>query len=155
MTHEQFVDMCILCGCDYTSTIEGVGPTTAYKLIKEHSNIENAIVALKNSTGKKAKNVPEDFNFLGARELFLDPMVEELDSSGWSWNAIQEDALINFLVDEKSFARNRVESGITRMTKNVGKPLQSRLESFFTRSPAVKKPPPKKGKLATGNLRKR
>jgi len=138
MTHEQFVDMCILCGCDYTSTIEGVGPTTAYKLIKEHSNIENAIAALKSGTSKKVKNIPEDFNFIGARELFLDPMVEDIDSSTWSWSATQEDALITFLVDEKSFARNRVESGIARMTKNVGKPLQSRLESFFTRSPAVK-----------------
>lgn len=67
MTHEQFVDMCILCGCDYTCTIEGVGPGTAYKLIKEHGNIENSIHAIKSETKKKVKNVPEDFNFEGAR----------------------------------------------------------------------------------------
>lgn len=24
MTHEQFVDLCILCGCDYSMTIDGL-----------------------------------------------------------------------------------------------------------------------------------
>lgn len=33
LTYEQFVDMCILCGCDYTGTIGGVGPVKAYKFI--------------------------------------------------------------------------------------------------------------------------
>jgi len=33
LTYEEFVDMCILCGCDYTETIDGVGPITAYKVI--------------------------------------------------------------------------------------------------------------------------
>ena len=28
LTYEQFVDLCILCGCDYCSTIKGVGPKT-------------------------------------------------------------------------------------------------------------------------------
>lgn len=43
MTYEEFIDMCILCGCDYTCTIEGVGPISAFKLIKEHKTIENVI----------------------------------------------------------------------------------------------------------------
>ena len=43
LTEQQFVDMCILCGCDYCDTIDGVGPVTAYKLIKEHNNIEEVI----------------------------------------------------------------------------------------------------------------
>ena len=25
-THEQFIDLCILMGCDYSDTIKGVGP---------------------------------------------------------------------------------------------------------------------------------
>lgn len=34
MSHEEFVDLCILCGCDYTESIDGIGPTTAFKLIQ-------------------------------------------------------------------------------------------------------------------------
>jgi len=43
LTNEQFVDFCILCGCDYTSKIAGIGPVKALKLIKENKNIEGVI----------------------------------------------------------------------------------------------------------------
>ena len=33
---DEFIDLCILCGCDYSSLIEGIGEINAYKLIKEH-----------------------------------------------------------------------------------------------------------------------
>jgi len=39
--------LCILCGCDYTEKIEGIGPITAYKLIKEFKCIENVIEHVK------------------------------------------------------------------------------------------------------------
>jgi len=28
LSYEEFVDLCILCGCDYSSTIKGIGPKT-------------------------------------------------------------------------------------------------------------------------------
>ena len=43
ITHEQFVDLCILLGCDYCDTIRGVGPKTALKLIREHKSIERIV----------------------------------------------------------------------------------------------------------------
>lgn len=43
MTHDQFVDLCIMLGCDYCDTIRGVGPKTALKLIREHGNIETIL----------------------------------------------------------------------------------------------------------------
>jgi flap endonuclease-1 len=27
---EQFVDLCILCGCDYCDSVRGIGPKKAY-----------------------------------------------------------------------------------------------------------------------------
>ena len=52
LTNEQFIDMCILCGCDYASKIEGIGPVKAYKFIKEFSNIENLIEFCKSQNEK-------------------------------------------------------------------------------------------------------
>ena len=42
MDRRQFVDLCILCGCDYNTShqIKGMGPATALKMIREHDNIE-------------------------------------------------------------------------------------------------------------------
>jgi len=43
LTYEEFVDLCIMCGCDYCSSIKGVGPKTALKLIRQHKTIENIL----------------------------------------------------------------------------------------------------------------
>jgi len=40
ITHQQFVDLCIMHGCDYNSRISRVGPATIEKLIREHGSIE-------------------------------------------------------------------------------------------------------------------
>ena len=39
LSYAQFVDFCILCGCDYTPKIEKIGPVNALKLIKELGGI--------------------------------------------------------------------------------------------------------------------
>jgi len=46
VTMEQFVDICILCGCDYCGTIRGIGPKKSLDLIKKHGSIEKVIEAL-------------------------------------------------------------------------------------------------------------
>lgn len=33
-TREQWVDFCLLCGCDFIERIKGLGPVTAYKLLQ-------------------------------------------------------------------------------------------------------------------------
>jgi len=43
ITHDMFVDLCILMGCDYCDSIKGIGPKTALKLIREHKCIENIL----------------------------------------------------------------------------------------------------------------
>ena len=60
LTYQQFVDLCILCGCDYCSTIKGVGPKTALKLIKTYKTIE-AVVAHLRKDPKAKNNIPEDW----------------------------------------------------------------------------------------------
>jgi flap endonuclease-1 len=64
-THDQFIDLCILCGTDYMDSVKGIGSMTAYKLIKEHKNIENVINSDKNPI--KLENIE---NYEKVRELF-------------------------------------------------------------------------------------
>ena len=40
LTYDQFVDLCILCGCDYTSKIKNIGPVKAYSFLKKYQSIE-------------------------------------------------------------------------------------------------------------------
>ena len=47
MTKEQFIDLCILLGCDYCESIKGIGQATAFKLIKEHGSLDNIVEWIK------------------------------------------------------------------------------------------------------------
>ena len=37
---DEFIDLCILCGCDYVDSIRGIGHKTAFKLMKKHRTLE-------------------------------------------------------------------------------------------------------------------
>ena len=66
MTYEQFVDFCILSGCDYLPTIPRVGPATALKYIQEHKTIENVLKELEahNEDDDKAKYIiPPNYDY--------------------------------------------------------------------------------------------
>ena len=60
LTFEQFVDLCILCGCDYCDSIKGIGPKTALKLIKQFKNIEGVVRYIQREK-KKKYNLPRDW----------------------------------------------------------------------------------------------
>ncbi len=130
LTREQFVDMCILCGCDYTDSIKGVGSITALKLIKEHGSIEAVLAHLKESGSKHTP--PEEFPFEAARELFLKPEVVDCAAlPEFKWTPPDEAGLVQFLVKEKNFAEDRVLKAIEKIKGAKGKASQNRLESFF------------------------
>jgi flap endonuclease-1 len=40
LSEDEFLDFCILCGCDYTQSIYSVGGITAYNLIKKYKSLE-------------------------------------------------------------------------------------------------------------------
>ena len=50
----QFIDLCILLGCDYLEPIKGVGPKSALKLIREYGGLGGVIKHLREKAGAKA-----------------------------------------------------------------------------------------------------
>lgn len=57
LTHDEFVDLCILLGCDYCDSIKGVGPKTALKLIRQYKNMETIL----QNIDRKKFTVPEAY----------------------------------------------------------------------------------------------
>lgn len=109
MSYDEFIDMCILCGCDYSDTIEGIGPITSYKLMSEHKSIEKVIEFLKSENDKgKRKNpyvIPENFYYEDSRELFKEATVVDANEIELKWNFNpDEKALKEFLCEGKGFA---------------------------------------------------
>ena len=138
MTMDEFIDLCILCGCDYTHSIGGVGPVKAFNLVKEHGKIEGVLETLKrhnDDPNKKQKYViPEQFLFEESRYLFKGPDVitEKAEIEALlKWETPDQEALRSYLVNDKAFAENKVESGIKKLGQCKGKVNQGRLDMFF------------------------
>mmetsp|Transcript_13771 Transcript_13771/g.26701 ORF Transcript_13771/g.26701 Transcript_13771/m.26701 type:complete len:386 (+) Transcript_13771:47-1204(+) len=152
LTMEQFQSMCILCGCDYTTTVRGVGPVRALELIKKYGTIEEALQHL----DKKKYPVPAEFLHAEALKLFVDPEVVKKEDMKEDmklvWKDPDEEGLIEYLVNQKGFALERIKGGLERIKKARGKSSQKRMESFFGAATLIrKKPDPKlKGKGSKG-----
>lgn len=85
---DQFIDFCILCGCDYVTRIGGFGSTSAYNAIKKYGTIEEVVkmIELKNEEymkekGKTRYTMPpkERFRYIDARKEFKNPPVKKME----------------------------------------------------------------------------
>lgn len=122
MTMDEFIDLCILCGCDYTKNIGGIGPVKAFKFIKDHGTIEKVLIKIEEDDEdpkKKSKYIiPADFKFKESRELFTNPDVindKATLESLIKWTKPDEEALKAFLINEKGFTEQKVESGLKKL----------------------------------------
>jgi flap endonuclease-1 len=130
---DQFIDLCILCGCDYCCTIRGIGPKKGLSLMQKYGSIENVIKHLKED--KKSKyEIPTEFEeqFAEARRLFKNPEVIPAKDIVLKWNEPDVEGLINFLVKEKQFDEKKVETAIDRIKTSRKQTTQTRLSNFFT-----------------------
>ena len=138
MNMDEFIDLCIMCGCDYTHSIGGIGPIKAFNLIKEHGNIEKILEQIKiqnEDPSKKQKFIiPENFLFEESRDLFKSPDAitdkEEIEPK-LKWESPDHEKMREFLINEKAFAEQKVESGIKKLDSCKSKVNQGRLDMFF------------------------
>lgn len=97
LTYEQFVDVCILAGCDYCETIKGIAATSAYKLIKTHGTIAKVIESL----DKTKHPVSDAIDYDEVRDLFLHALITPPEEVEIKWSDPDEAGIIKFLVEEK------------------------------------------------------
>jgi len=110
ITYEQLVDVGILIGTDYNPDgIEGLGPKTALKMIKEHGTLENALPHLKNA------EFPAEPQRI--REIFLNPNVT--DNYRVEWKEPDIEGVINFICRERDFSEERVRKSLERMQEGT------------------------------------
>ncbi|NXS12230.1 FEN1 endonuclease, partial [Neodrepanis coruscans] len=145
LSREQFVDLCILLGCDYCGSIRGIGPKRAVELIREHRSLERILQHL--DTGKFP--LPENWLHREAQKLFLEPEVVDPEAVELRWGEPDEERLVEFLCGEKQFSEERIRSGVRRLSKSRQGSTQGRLDDFFkvtgSISSAKRKEPEPKG----------
>ena len=131
LTMAQFVDVCILAGCDYCDTIKGVAALTAYKLVKAEGTLEKVVASV------DKEKVPEGVDYAEVRGLFVSPEVTACEAIELKWGLPDEAALLQFLVKEKGFNEERIAQGIKKLSKARSQGEQLRMDSFFTKVPSA------------------
>jgi len=127
LSQEQFIDLCILLGCDYVDKIKGIGPKKAIELVKKHKNIETIL----ENIDKTKYPPPESWLYTEARRLFTAPDVTPASGIDLKWEKPDEEALVAYMCGEKGFAEERIRNGIKKLDKARGGATQGRLDSFF------------------------
>jgi len=127
-SQEEFIDLCILLGCDYCDSIRGIGPKRAVELMQKHRNIEKVLDSI--DTNKYVP--PEDWPYEQARVLFKSPEVTPATECDLKWTDPDEDGLVKFMCGEKGFAEDRMRNGCKKLQKARKGTTQGRLDGFFT-----------------------
>lgn len=109
---EEFIDLCILCGCDYCSTIPKVNYDVAYKYIKKYRSIEN-IIEIGNI------DVPNNFNYKEARLLFNHNNCNISKKYEATEPIIDETRLTKFLID-RNYKRRYIKNYIRKFKNSCG-----------------------------------
>ena len=120
ITGEQLIDVGILIGTDFNPDgFERVGPKTAIKMIREHGKLEDI---------PQIREQLEVIDYNAIRKIFLKPETAKVDKIEFS--EIRFDAITDYLSNERSFSRDRVESSLKRLKKSLEKKSQT-LEQWF------------------------
>ena len=121
LTQEQIVDVGILIGTDFNPDgFTRIGPKTALKMIKEHSSLE------------KIPQIQEqlaEIDYQEIRKIFLEPKIAKI--SEVNFGKIDYDGILKYLVDERSFSPDRVQTSLNRLRKSIEKKSQT-LEQWFS-----------------------
>lgn len=66
LSRDAFMDLCILCGTDFSGTIQGIGPNRALEAMRKYGSIEQLLQNL------EPKYTPHDtFNYQLARNVSM------------------------------------------------------------------------------------
>ena len=111
MNHDEFIDMCILCGCDYCPTIPKVGPVKAMKYIQKYKTIENLIES------EEKINIPEEFKnkYIASRGLFkvFDGKID-LENLPIHKSLYDSEGIYKYLVNDCNMNMKRVQNSLQK-----------------------------------------
>ena len=120
ITREQLIDVGILIGTDFNPDgFERVGPKTAIKMIREYGKLEDVT---------QIQEQLEMIDYNAIRKIFLEPEVATVNKI--EFGEVKYDDIINYLSNERSFSRDRVNSSLNRLKKSLEKKSQT-LEKWF------------------------
>jgi len=120
ITREELIDVGILIGTDFNPNgFQRIGPKTAIKLIKQHSRLECI---------PQIQEELQGIDYEQIRQIFLNPKVADVDEI--IFNEVDYEKITEYLVKERSFSEDRIQSTLSRLKKALERKSQN-LDQWF------------------------
>ena len=121
ITREQLVDIGILIGTDFNPNgFDRIGPKTALKMIKQYSRLEDI---------PQIQEQLHEIDYEQIRKIFLEPIVADVDEI--VFGNVDYEGMTNYLVKERSFSEDRIQSSLNRLKKALEKKSHN-LDQWFS-----------------------
>ena len=146
-TQEQFIEFCILCGCDYLPHLARMGPKTAAQILQREGSLKAVVRCIQGGQGPKGCSIPEKWDWSSAKQLFQKG-AKELSADALDALKTQQakdraklcdfEQMRQLLVEKHQFSSSRVDTMVERLRKALapgGAASNRRIESFFSASP--------------------
>ena len=111
MTHDEFIDMCILCGCDYCPTIPKVGSIRSLKNIQEYKTIENFLE--KNNISVSEEFMKKYILSRGLFKIFKDKI--DIDNLPIHSSKYDSEKLYQYLVHDCSMNEKKIQNSFKKL----------------------------------------
>jgi flap endonuclease-1 len=104
LTYEQFIELCILFGCDYCERIKNIDPMIIYKFYYKHKNIKDTITDMKNNN----YCIPSFDNYEIYKKYFIDSPHYKIDKNDIKLNKPDIQNLEKLLINKYALIKSKL-----------------------------------------------
>jgi flap endonuclease-1 len=124
ISHRKLIWLSILIGTDFNKKIEGVGPKTALKLVKQYNTFEDIVTQL------QSKHKEISFDYKEIENIFLKPDVDL--SIKYTQPEINIEKIKKILIDRSEFNEERVNNHLNKfLIKKEEQEKQKTIDRWF------------------------
>jgi flap endonuclease-1 len=115
INYEEFIELCILFGCDYCPNISDIKTSYIYQVYMKYKNIDDTLDELRN-TGQY--NIPDNFDYNEAKEYFISSAnIITTQHNIFKLNEPDTDKLINLLVSKYGLIKYKVIMKLNKLVQ--------------------------------------
>jgi flap endonuclease-1 len=112
-THDEFIDLCILLGCDYVAHLEGIGIRKAKEIIDEHRSIYNYLNSPQYDCYLIPNGYAEKCNL--AKEYFKNPIGNQYTNTQLKLTIPDQKKIKDLLINKYSYSKTKTEKIIAKI----------------------------------------
>jgi flap endonuclease-1 len=116
-TYEQFIELCILFGCDYCPNLNDVKFNIMFDTYKKHKNIESTLAELKSS----GYIIPEKFDYNDAKKYFMNANHNPVEKAQLKIKKPENEKIIELLVGKYGLIKYKVINKVIKLNEYYNK----------------------------------